>query len=93
MVRHETAGDIVLEIDGDAYLSAGEVVRRLGISRQTLWRWRQDEKIPPGHRYRGRQVLFSEAEFAEIESFANRLEPIQPEIDRNQLRLFNGGQR
>lgn len=93
MVRYETTGDRVLEIDGDAYLSAAEVVRRLGISRQTLWRWRQEEKIPPGHRYRGRQVLFSEAEFTEIESFANRLEPIQTEIDRTQLRLFNGARR
>ena len=80
----------MLEINGDVYVNAAEVVERLGISRQTLWRWRQEEKIPQGHRYRGRQVLFSENEFAEIESFANRLEPIHSGSDRDQLRLFTG---
>ena len=90
--RHtETDRDIVLEIDGDIYLSTTEVVERLGISRQTLWRWRQEEKIPPGHRYRGRLVLFSAAEVGAIESFANRLEPIHANGDVRQLGLFGNG--
>ena len=33
---------MALVIDGAVYLSASEVAERLDISRQTLWRWRQD---------------------------------------------------
>tara|TARA_Y100001936_G_scaffold207007_1_gene211734 strand:- start:60 stop:314 length:255 start_codon:yes stop_codon:yes gene_type:complete len=82
---------MALVIDGAVYLSASEVAERLDISRQTLWRWRQDGKIPQGHRYRGRQVLFSKTEFDAIHSFANRLEPIKAGFDQAQLRLFSGG--
>ena len=81
----------MLEIDGNVYVTAAEVGERLGISRQTLWRWRQEEKIPQGYRYRGHQILFSETEFADIESFANRLEPIRPTSDRDQLNRLNEG--
>lgn len=82
---------MAVEIEGEVYIGASEVAERLDISRQTLWRWRQEGKIPQGHRYRGRQVLFSETEFDTIRSFANRLEPIQSDFDGNQLGLFGGG--
>jgi hypothetical protein len=46
-----------VEIGGTKYLGAAEVVKRLNVTRQTLWRWRQQGKIPAGHRYRGREVV------------------------------------
>ena len=65
-----------IEIDGVAYIAANDVIEVLGISRQTLWRWRQDGKIPPGYRYRDRHVLFTPSEVDQIQQFANRIEPI-----------------
>lgn len=79
----------MLAIGDVRYLTAAEVARALGVSRQTLWRWRQDGKIPPGHRYRDRQVVFSEAEFEVVRQYANRIEPIEAGTGQ-QLRLFNG---
>lgn len=61
---------------GGIYYSAAELVGELGISRQTLWRWRKEAKIPSGHRFRNGQVLFSEAELEKIRRFACRIEPI-----------------
>ena len=82
MVQIET-----VEIDGNSYYTAAHVAKVLGISRQTLWRWRQEGRIPPGHRYRGRQVVFTEDELTVIRDFANRIEPIGP-ATRDQLKLF-----
>ncbi len=76
-------------IDGTKYFSATDVARDLGISRQTLWRWRKEGKIPLGHRFRDRQVMFTEGESLAIKDFANHIEPIA-ERDNGQLRLFNG---
>jgi predicted DNA-binding transcriptional regulator AlpA len=70
------------------YLTTTEVLHQISTSRQTLWRWRQEGKIPKGHRYRGRQILFSPEEVEAIKDFANRIEPIE-RVDSNQLRLFN----
>lgn len=78
-----------IKINGVTYFSATEVTRELGISRQTLWRWRQEGKIPTGHRYRDRQVLFTIHEIEAVRQFANRVEPIaQPDVE--QPGLFNG---
>ncbi len=78
-----------VKIAGVTYFSAAEVTQELGISRQTLWRWRQEGRIPPGHRYRNRRVLFTTHEVEAIRQFANRVEPIEhPEIE--QPRLFDG---
>jgi predicted DNA-binding transcriptional regulator AlpA len=78
-----------VDINGTRYLTATEVLQRIDVARQTLWRWRQEGRIPPGHRYRGRQVIFNPQEVAAIEAYANRIEPID---DRNsgQMSLFNG---
>ena len=50
----------------------------IDVTRQTLWRWRQDGKVPPGHKYRGRPVIYTPAELNAIEQFANRIDPIEP---------------
>lgn len=74
------------EIDSKTYFSHEEVAEKVGVSRQTLWRWRSEGKIPSGHQYRGRRVLFSEEEFELIEKFAHRLEPIATTSE--QMNLF-----
>jgi predicted DNA-binding transcriptional regulator AlpA len=78
-----------IEIEGVRYFLAVEVAKTVGVTRQTLWRWRQGGKIPRGHRYRDRQVAFSEAEFEAIREYAHRIEPIDADSSQ-QLRLFNG---
>lgn len=62
-------------IGGITYFSATGIQRDLGISRQTLYRWRQAGKVPQGCRYRGRQVVFTKQEVEAIREYANRLEP------------------
>jgi predicted DNA-binding transcriptional regulator AlpA len=79
---------MAVEIEGVRYLTSAEVVESIKVSRQTLWRWRQEGHIPPGHRFRGKQVVFSPEEMDAIREYANRLEPIAGEA--KQLRLFNG---
>ena len=70
-------GDVSrIQIDGVPYVCLTDLLAELGLSRQTLWRWRQEGKIPLGHRYRDRQVLFNPQEADQIRRFASRLEPI-----------------
>jgi predicted DNA-binding transcriptional regulator AlpA len=76
-----------IEIGGLEYITASEVVGQLGVSRQTLWRWRQEGKIPSGHRFRNRHVVFTPAELKEIELFATRIDAIDPS-DKLQGDLF-----
>ena len=78
---------MTLEIEGTAYVSGNDLQRELGVSRQTLWRWRREGHIPQGHRFRDGKVLFTQEEAAEIRRFANRIEPIDA-AGRNQLGLF-----
>ena len=66
---------MAVNISGVTYYTTGEVIEALSISRQTFWRWRCDGKVPPGHRFRNRQLLFTESQFKRIEEFANRIEP------------------
>ncbi len=61
-----------------------------GVLRQTLWRWRQQDKIPVGRLFRGRQVLFTQSELDAIKSFAHRIEPVQGP-DPAQVSLFPFG--
>ena len=66
-----------LEVGGIIYLTADEVADRAAISRQTLWRWRQEGHVPAGRRYRGRRLLFTEAELGQVLEFAHRMEPAE----------------
>ena len=65
-----------IQIDNVTYYSSTEVIGDLNVSRQTLWRWRNEGKVPAGHRYRNRSVFFTSAEAEEIRQFANRIEPL-----------------
>lgn len=76
------------KINGTEYHAIPEILKELGIARQTLWRWRQLGKIPAGHRYRDRKLLFTLGEVEEIRRFANRVEDIE-QNDKDQLKLFN----
>lgn len=76
-----------LSIEGIEYYLGSEVAESIGISRVTLWRWRQLNQVPQGHRLRGRQVIFTRAEVDAIRQFALRVEPITREIPA-QLPLF-----
>ena len=76
------------KINGIEYFTVPDIIKELRIARQTLWRWRQQGKIPPGHRYRDRNLLYTLDEVEEIRQFANRVEDIGL-ANKNQLRLFN----
>ena len=81
-----------LEIAGAEYVTTAEVCRLVGISRQTLWRWRQDARIPSGRRFRGQRLVFSREDVDQIRQYASLLEPAdQP--PKAQLSLFNGHSR
>ena len=69
---------MAIEISGVTYFNAADIHREIGVARQTLWRWRQARCIPPGHRYRGRQIVFTREEVEAIRQYANRLEPAAP---------------
>ena len=66
-----------VQVEGELYYTNSEVSEELGVTRQTLWRWREKGNIPTGLRYRTRQVLFKLEELEEIRQFANRLMPIE----------------
>jgi hypothetical protein len=78
-----------VQIEGASYFTLAEIQAELGVSRQSIWRWRLEKKIPAGHRLRNRQILFTSAERQRIQEFANHLEPADA-VGSSQLRLFNG---
>ena len=80
-----------VEIQGFQYLSLGEVAEEIGVTRQTLWRWRRDDAIPQGHRGRKGMVLFNPEEVRAIRAFVERVEPIPPPGDPEQVSLFESG--
>ena len=66
-------------INGQTFLSAVELLEELDISRQTLWRWRTEGRVPSGRRYRTGQVLFTPEEAERVKDHAHRVEPILTE--------------
>jgi len=81
-----------MEIDGTAYFTMTEVARQAGVTRQTIWRWRRERKIPLGLRFRDRLVLYAKDEVQAIRDFANRLEPVDLG-DERQVSLFKEAPR
>ena len=82
-----------IAIDEQEYFTQSEVAVLVGVTRQTLWRWRLHSAIPSGHLYRDRQVVFSRPEVETIREYAHRMAP--PGANGlQQLTLFgNGGAR
>jgi hypothetical protein len=80
---------MAISIDGINYIAATDIIRLVGISRQTFWRWRQNGKIPAGYRYRDRRLFYTERELEEIRQYANKIEALHQPYD-HQLSLFNG---
>jgi len=83
---------MALDIGGSQYLTAAEVCEIVNISRQTLWRWRQDARIPAGRRFRGQRLVFSPDDVGAIRRYASLLEPADQPL-RAQLSLFSGALR
>lgn len=79
---------IPLSIDGTSFYALAAIASEVGVSRQTIWRWRQEGKIPVGHIYRDRRVVFSESEARAVLEYANRIEPAAGVV-RDQLSLFS----
>jgi hypothetical protein len=73
--EHSVSEPASITIDGVGYYSAADVARELGVSRQSLWKWRLHGKIPQGRRYRNRLVVFTTTEFFAIRDYSQRLEP------------------
>ncbi len=60
------------------YVAATEVIRSLGITRQTLWRWRQAGLVPAGAKYRDHLLVFTDDEVVLIREYAQRVIPVGP---------------
>lgn len=78
-----------VRISGREYFTSSEVCQFAGVSRQTLWRWRQEDKVPAGNRLRGRQLVFSNEELIRVKQYATHLEPAAPRRP-DQMSLFSG---
>ena len=57
----------------DFFIST-EVARNLGISQQTLSRWRADGHVPIRRLFRRKSVVFTRGEVNRIAAFANNLD-------------------
>lgn len=78
--------DSGVTVGASTYVLASVLETELMVSRQTMWRWRAEEKIPAGHVYR-KQLVFTEDEADLVRKYANRVEPAKPSTPR-QLGLF-----
>ncbi len=76
-----------VDVDGSKHFCINEIAETLGVSRQTLWRWRCRRKIPQGSRFRDGRILFNPDELEQIRLHANHLEPMSEDA-RRQLELF-----
>jgi predicted DNA-binding transcriptional regulator AlpA len=74
------------------YLTTSEVLERVSVSRQTLWRWRQEQVVPTGYRHRNGRLLFSESDVEKILTYNDLLEPAGNTyaVKQTELPLFSG---
>ncbi len=72
-----------IKVSGSAYYRNDEVARLIGVSRQSLWRWRHEGKIPLGRRYRSREVVYTAEELNAIRGYAHRIEPLSQNTNHN----------
>ena len=72
-------GDVMpSQIDGSIFYTCTDVAQACAVSRQTIWRWRQDGLIPSGRTNRTRSVVFTESELNYIRAHAT-----QPDASRD----------
>ena len=66
------------EQNGIRYYSKSETANAIGVSRQTLYRWIQDRKVPSPRfeRKRDGRFFYSEYEFQLIEAFTYWIEQL-----------------
>jgi DNA-binding transcriptional MerR regulator len=69
-------------VGGVPYFSTAQVAEMVGVSRQTLWRWRKSALVPSGARFRNGQVLFSQEDITAIRAYAEQLEPLGNSSDQ-----------
>jgi cysteine desulfurase len=62
------------EIDGSIFYTCTDVAEACGVSRQTIWRWRQYGLIPAGRTRRTGSVAFSQTELEYIRSHARQVD-------------------
>lgn len=83
-----------VDIESATYFTVGEVANMVGRNRTTLWRWRQQHRIPLGRKYCDNQVLYSAEEVALVFSYAHRLKPVDAKARLcDQLSLFSSSPR
>lgn len=84
-----------IKLDGSVFYTNQEVAKLIGVSRQSLWRWRQEGLIPLGMQFRGKAVLFTAEEVEAIKGYAFRVEPVSSQKPRQLsfMKLFDGGAR
>jgi transposase-like protein len=76
-----------IAIGGTEYVSCSVIARQLGVSRQTIWRWRKVGKVPQGHLYRSSQLVFTVEEAVDVYAYGTRVEPAET-TNSDQLPLF-----
>lgn len=76
-----------LKINGIVFYTTQEVLKKCKVSRQTIWRWKKEGKVPKGRKFRDGKLLFTESELRSIYDFANSLIPHEIS-DEKQLKLF-----
>ncbi len=86
MIPEPFEADESIIVQGVPYIPTRVVLSRLRITRQTLWRWRKEGKVPLGKRYRDKQLVFSLSEITDILEYAERVEEI-PSTGQKQLKL------
>ena len=84
----EALAESLIRIGSEDFYPLDVVADAVEISRQTLWRWRSEGKVPAGQRLRNRRVLFSVPEVSAIMDYAFQLEPVDLETDPSQMKLF-----
>jgi len=62
-----------IQVNGVTYFTASEVAQKAGITRQTLWRWRQSGDVPSGRQHHDRRQLFTEQEVGLVCEHSNRV--------------------
>ena len=83
-----------VSVAGTTYYTASEAADVVGVSRQSLWRWRRGRLVPSGRRYRGRELLYTREEVEAIFAHAHRLEPADAATRLSaQLDLFSAAPR